>query len=137
MKNVLKPILLIASLTCLTGPVVAEPPAATELLSKYSQSISAPFNIATGKRMWLSQHTIKSHREPRSCSSCHGDDLTSPGKHIKTGKVIEPISFLTNAERFTDSKKIEKWFRRNCKWTWGRECTPTEKGNLLVFLLSQ
>jgi hypothetical protein len=39
-----------------------------------------------------------------------------------------------DAERYTDLGKMEKWFKRNCKWTWGRECTPQEKGDLLEYL---
>ena len=42
-----------------------------------------------------------------------------------------------NPKRLTDRSKIEKWFKRNCKWTLGRECTPQEKGDILTFLLAQ
>ncbi len=37
-------------------------------------------------------------------------------------------------ERLTDSKKVNKWFKRNCKWTYGRECTAQEKSNFLVYI---
>jgi len=47
------------------------------------------------------------------------------------------MSARVNAERYTDEKKIEKWFKRNCKDTWGRECTAQEKGDFLTFLLAQ
>jgi len=56
---------------------------------------------------------------------------------VKTGKTIEPIAVSANPERFTDVSKTEKWFRRNCKWTLGRECTPQEKGDLLTWLGGQ
>ena len=36
--------------------------------------------------------------------------------------------------RYTDPGKVEKWFGRNCLWTWGRECTAQEKGDLLEYL---
>lgn len=39
-----------------------------------------------------------------------------------------------NPERLVDAKKIEKWFLRNCKWTFGRECTAQEKGDFLTFI---
>ena len=42
-----------------------------------------------------------------------------------------------NPKRLTDRTKIEKWFVRNCKWTFGRECTPQEKGDLLSFISSR
>jgi hypothetical protein len=35
------------------------------------------------------------------------------------------------------SGQIEKWLRRNCNWTLGRECSAREKGDLLSFLRSQ
>ncbi|MEA3244387.1 MAG: DUF1924 domain-containing protein, partial [Pseudomonadota bacterium] len=33
-----------------------------------------------------------------------------------------------------DGKKIEKWFKRNCKWTLGRECTAQEKADFLAYI---
>jgi hypothetical protein len=31
--------------------------------------------------------------------------------------------------RFSDNKKVEKWFRRNCDDVFKRECTALEKGD--------
>ncbi len=59
------------------------------------------------------------------------------GKHNRTGKMIKPISPTVNPERLTDIKKIKKWLLRNCKWTFGRECTTQEKGNILLWLSQQ
>ena len=42
-----------------------------------------------------------------------------------------------NPERLTEVKKLNKWFLRNCKWTYGRECTAQEKGDILVWLSDQ
>ena len=39
-----------------------------------------------------------------------------------------------NAARLSSRKQIEKWFKRNCKWTLGRECSAQEKGDLLAYL---
>ena len=55
----------------------------------------------------------------------------------KTGKVIDPMAPSVNPKRFTDAKEIEKWFKRNCTWTVGRECTPQEKGDFLSYLRTQ
>ncbi|TBR21868.1 MAG: DUF1924 domain-containing protein, partial [Candidatus Nitrosotenuis sp.] len=33
-----------------------------------------------------------------------------------------------------DPKFVEKWFKRNCKETLERECTPQEKGDFLAYL---
>ena len=57
--------------------------------------------------------------------------------HVCTGKSIELMAPSVNPKRLTDSRLIEKWFKRNCKWTLGRECTPQEKGDLLVYLQTQ
>ncbi|WP_217125664.1 DUF1924 domain-containing protein [Hydrogenophilus thiooxidans] len=69
-----------------------------------------------------------------SCSSCHGDDPRQEGRHTITGKRIKPLAPVANPERFTDSAKIAKWFRRNCTEVVGRECTLQEQADLLAFL---
>ena len=73
----------------------------------------------------------------RSCTSCHGETPASVGKHIKTGKVIKPMALSVNSERYQDGKKVEKWFLRNCKWTFGRPCSTEEKADILSWLSSQ
>jgi len=87
--------------------------------------------------MWQEKHLDAKSGKDRSCETCHGTNLKVSGKHIRTGKVIDPMAPSVNSERFTDEKKIEKWFKRNCKWTLGRECTPQEKGDFLSFLKAQ
>ncbi|HHO68464.1 MAG TPA: DUF1924 domain-containing protein [Gammaproteobacteria bacterium] len=67
----------------------------------------------------------------RDCSQCHGDGLRRAGRHQRTRKPIDPMAPSVNPKRFTDLKKVEKWFRRNCKWTWGRECNAQEKADIL------
>jgi hypothetical protein len=39
-------------------------------------------------------------------------------------------------ERFTDPAKVDKWFTRNCKWTWGRLCTAQEQRDIQAYLYS-
>jgi len=41
------------------------------------------------------------------------------------------------ADRFTDKKKVDKWFRRNCKGVIGRECTAQEKVDWITYLTGQ
>lgn len=74
---------------------------------------------------------------PRSCTTCHGSELTQPGKHVKTGKVIEPLAPSVNPQRLTDPKKVEKWLRRNCRWTLGRECSAAEKADFISYIDTQ
>lgn len=71
-----------------------------------------------------------------SCASCHGNPPTATGKHASTGKVIEPLAPAANPLRLTDSAKVDKWLRRNCKDVLSRECTPAEKADVLAYLVS-
>lgn len=106
-----------------------------DLLDRYRAQGAADFSGERGMAMWTSTHWVKG--EERACSSCHQAVLTSPGKHAKTGKPIASMAPSVNPERFTDAAKVEKWFKRNCKWTLGRECTPQEKGDILSWLSAQ
>lgn len=76
------------------------------------------------------------HGNEWSCTSCHTENPAAMGKHAKTDKPIEPIAPSANAERFTNPKKIEKWFKRNCNDVLDRICTPQEKGDVLSYLLT-
>jgi mono/diheme cytochrome c family protein len=89
------------------------------------------FSATAGKRFF-----DQKHGGDRSCSSCHTDNPAVSGKHAKTGKIIKPLAPAANADRFTDPKKIAKWFRRNCHDVLARECTPQEKGDVLAYLLT-
>ncbi len=95
-----------------------------------AQGANTP-NPEQGKALWFSSNG------QRSCTSCHGQSPADMGRHAKTRKAIKPMAQTVNPERYTDSKKIEKWFLRNCKWTYGRECTPQEKADFLSWLASQ
>ena len=106
-------------------------------LASYRAQGAGPFDANAGKLRWLQQVKDVETGKDRACIACHGEDLRRNGKHAKTGKLIEPLSPAVNPERLADAKKIDKWFKRNCKWTWGRECTPQEKGDFLVFIQQQ
>lgn len=93
------------------------------------------FSAEDGKAFFNSKHIHSENKEERSCSKCHTSDPTQKGK-TTVGKVIEPMAASVNRERFTDPKKVEKWFKRNCSWVHERECTPKEKGNFLTYMMS-
>jgi hypothetical protein len=76
------------------------------------------------------------HNHDLSCSSCHTDNPAAQGKHSETDKVIKPLAPAANEERFTDMKKVAKWFKRNCNDVLDRECTAQEKGDVLAYLLT-
>lgn len=107
------------------------------MLDEYRQQGAIETNVQAGSSLWTSEHASKSGGPLRSCTTCHGTDLRKPGKHARTGKVIEPMAVSVNSKRLSDAKKIRKWFKRNCKWTLGRECSAQEKADILVWLNSQ
>ena len=65
--------------------------------------------------------------------------MTDPrlaGRHAVTGKAIKPMAPAVNPARFTDPKKVEKWFRRNCRDVLERECTSGEQADVVAYLRS-
>lgn len=89
------------------------------------------FSAERGMSFFKTRHTNE-----WSCASCHTDNPAMPGKHAKTGKVIDPLAPSAYAARFTSPKKVEKWFKRNCNDVLDRACTPQEKGDVLAYLLT-
>lgn len=104
------------------------------LLQQYRQQGTNHFNAAAGRRLWILQAPSGTPPQTRSCTSCHSVDPRQPSKHVRTGKPIGPLAPSVNSDRLTDIGEIRKWFKRNCTWTFGRECTPQEKGDVLTFL---
>ncbi|MHB1199499.1 MAG: DUF1924 domain-containing protein [Polaromonas sp.] len=102
-----------------------------ELLSGYTAQAATPAVPERGQQFF----TTRQGRE-WSCSSCHGAVPTQAGKHAATGKSIGAMAPAFNSTRFTDAAKTEKWFRRNCNDVVGRECTPSEKADVLSWLLT-
>lgn len=70
-----------------------------------------------------------------NCTVCHGKNLNVDGKHVITDKRIDPLAPAVNQERFTDTAKVEKWFKRNCREVIGRECTAAEKADFIQFII--
>ena len=101
------------------------------LLADYSAAAGAAPQVARGQQLFTSRHG----RE-WSCASCHGNTPVQEGRHASTGKPIGALAPAFNAQRFTDPAKVEKWFRRNCNDVVGRECTATEKADVLAWLSS-
>jgi len=132
MKNT---ILLTTLLSCFTtGFAQAETNTVKNLLTVYSTQGATTADAQQGKLLWQKTFTGKGEFVSRSCTSCHTKDLTQAGKHIKTNKQIKAMSPSVNPQRLTSVKKINKWFKRNCKWTMGRECTAQEKADILIYI---
>lgn len=110
---------------------------ATDLLQKYQAQGAKQFDASAGKALWTRSFGMSSEGKERRCATCHTEDLRRSGKHIKTGKNIEPLAPSVNSKRLTDVAEIEKWFKRNCEWTLGRECSAQEKGDFLSYISMQ
>ena len=91
------------------------------------------FSAEEGKKLLNAKRVHSQKKEERSCTTCHTSNPAASGK-TPVGKVIEPMSQAVNKERFTDPKKVDKWFKRNCEWVLERECTPKEKGDFITYM---
>ena len=122
---------------CLSAfaPLAMATPATDAEFAKFKAAGAKDFSAQNGRQLWDKTFT-GAEGDKRSCTTCHGSDLNKPGKHAKTRKVIDPMATTANPKRYTDEEKIEKWFKRNCEWVMGQECTAQEKGDILQFLLS-
>lgn len=121
----------------LSIPVFANASTADDLLASYKRLGAGNFSAEAGKAMWNKPYKDSATGQDRSCATCHHSNLSLRGEHATTGKAIEPMAVSVNPKRLKDAAFIEKWFNRNCKWTIGRECTPQEKGNFLMFIKNQ
>ncbi|RUI22446.1 DUF1924 domain-containing protein [Pseudomonas aeruginosa] len=129
--------ILIATILCsaLSGPVLAAEP--TALLDNYAAQARQQdpnftgFSGERGKALYFR----KALRDDKnmSCTTCHGADPLKAGKTL-TFRKIEPLAPSAAPARFTDTKKVEKWFRRNCNDVFGHECSAQEKGDFISWI---
>lgn len=127
--------LILAAAVALAAPAAAESPAdvlaAFEREARAADPAFAGFSAARGRAFFLARHGTD-----WSCATCHGEDPAQPGRHATTGKAIAPLAPAADPQRFTDPRKVEKWFRRNCNDVLERACTAQEKGDVLGWLLT-
>lgn len=100
-----------------------------------SSGLASADDVASGKAAW-EREVVAGDGQPRSCVSCHGRDPRQPGRHARTGKTIQPMAPSIEPSRLQDPAKVSKWFKRNCKWTWGRECNSDEQRAISAYLHS-
>lgn len=128
----MKGMLTAAALVLASGAQAAQP---GELLAGYeaeARRAEAGFRASASRGQ---QFFNARHGGEWSCASCHGNPPVGQGRHAKTGKAIAPLAPAANAERFADAARAEKWFRRNCNDVLSRACTPSEKADVLAWLL--
>ncbi|TNF60740.1 MAG: DUF1924 domain-containing protein [Burkholderiales bacterium] len=121
----------VALATGLTALAWAGDTTPAQQLARWSAEAGAPASASRGQAFFTARHGGE-----WSCASCHGQPPTADGKHANTGKVIAPLAPAFNARAFTDSAKVDKWFRRNCKDVLARECSAAEKADVLAYLSS-
>jgi hypothetical protein len=126
----LKHIGVAAGLLALTFFSTAQATPADQLAA-YSAQAGQSAKAVRGEAFFTTKHG-----KDWSCSSCHTANPAVIGKHASTGKEISPLAPAANSQRFTDTAKTEKWFRRNCNDVVGRECTPSEKADVLAWLIT-
>ncbi len=100
-------------------------------LERFATEAGRPGVVELGQQFFM-----KKHGNEWSCASCHGESPTRSGRHASTGKVLEPLAPAFNLKSLTDSARVDKWLRRNCKDVLGRECTAGEKADVLAWLNS-
>lgn len=131
MKRIKSVTTTLALLAVASSPLAARAgdTSAAAQLALWQTQAGSPASTERGKTFFTSRHG-----GDLSCASCHGTPPTAQGKHASTGKLIEPLAPAINPARFTDTAKVNKWFTRNCKDVLSRECTASEKADVLAYL---
>lgn len=111
--------------------------ALNDMFNEYKQKGISSINEQAGEILWSKEFKDKKTGQSRSCTTCHGIDLKKAGKHVRTNKPIEPMAPGVNKKSLTDVGNIKKWFKRNCKWTLGRECSIQEQADILTYIKNQ
>jgi cytochrome c peroxidase len=94
-----------------------------------------PFSVEGGRQIFLMTRTWEGDAQP-ACAACHTEDPKQEGKHVETKKPIKPLAPAVNPERFTNVPKVEANFAKHCREVYSRDCTASEKGHFLTYLLS-
>lgn len=130
---------LITSLSCalVLSANLAQAETPQDFLNKYQAEAKTADVSFQGFSATRGEQFFKTtHGNDWSCASCHTSNPTTVGKHASTGKAIDPLAPSANPERFTSTRKVDKWFKRNCNDVLSRECTALEKGDILTFLMA-
>ena len=116
---------------------LAEPVALLEAYKLQAQQDNpafAGFSAERGKQLYFAEQ--QQDGKTMSCTSCHTRDPRQTGKTLAFRK-IEPLAQSAKPKRFVDTRKVEKWFRRNCNDVFARECTAQEKGDFITWIVTQ
>ena len=125
-------IVITTALLLSTSVLLAD--AVEDMFTEYKSQGVTVTDVKRGEALWNKEFKNEKTGKMRSCTNCHGVDLTQAGEHVRTGKLIKPMAPSAYGKRYSDVRKIKKWFKRNCKWTVGRECSAQEQADILSYL---
>lgn len=115
---------------------------AERLANKYTviaKSVNADYagpTVADGKFFFNRKIKTASGKE-MACASCHTTNPADVGKHVVTGKPINPLAPAVNFKRFSDIEKVEEQFTLHCNDIIGSDCTAAEKASYITYLLTE
>ena len=124
-------LIAIAALLLAAAPAGAADTTPAQQLERFEAAAGAPGQAERGRVLFASRHGGE-----WSCASCHHAPPMRPGQHAGTGKALAPLAPAFNPRAFTDTAKVDKWFRRNCKDVLQRECSAGEKADVMAYLTS-
>lgn len=132
-KSIIGALTVAAAVTAAVAPAQAGP--REDIIAHFqAQGAGAP-NPANGQKMFNANYGTGKPDTP-NCQTCHGASPQQTGQ-TRTGKPIDPMAVSRTPDRYTDMRKVEKWFMRNCTGVIGRECTPQEKVDFIAFMAGQ
>jgi len=137
MKNLLIGFITTSFLISTVSSVTADETTVNTLMKSYQSQGAKSGNAQRGELFWNKTFSGKAPFTKRSCKSCHTANLKNKGEHLRTGKILKPLAPSVNSLSLSKVKKVNKWFKRNCKWTIGKECSAQEKADILAFIKQQ
>ena len=137
MKNLLIGFITISVFIVQSYSVMADENTVNTLMKNYQSLGANSGNVQRGEEFWNKTFTGKAPFTKRSCKSCHTANLKNKGEHVRTGKTLKPLAPSVNQASLSKVKKVKKWFKRNCKWTTGKECSAQVKADILAFIKQQ
>lgn len=115
---------------------------AERLAHKYTviaKSVNAAYTgptVADGK-FFFNREIKNTAGKATACASCHTANPADFGKHVVTGKPINPLSPAVNFKRFSEINDVEEQFTKHCNDIIGSDCTAAEKASFITYLLTE
>jgi len=134
MKKLIITFISLGLLTVNTSSALANEATVKTLMKSYQSQGAKVGDAQRGEKFWNQTFQGKAPFSQRSCKSCHTANLKNKGEHVRTGKVLKPLAPSINNLSLSKENKVNKWFKRNCKWTTGKECSAQVKADVLAFI---